>query len=285
MTDQQKRTAINAATINLAKSIRDNYISKIIDVIKTAGSSTANAELLDPQLTLSTQTVNMVYSSEWYYVGYVTVSYLGEGEITISPETTYALFEFNRSQNLLTIKQIESKIGSTNFTISLSSDGNYAATTATFQVNWLPDPMSHPISELVIDDDDDEDEDEDETTTAIREMCNTGLSEEGNVLAYWSTNAQDELNELIDTGSDMFYVVTVPTEWSNEPEFPVTIIYESQNVVFDEGRNYYVIFTTDTAVEEYILYEAVGQSNGSITFDLTEALDVPMTMIVLPAKE
>ena len=50
-TDQEKRTAVNTATINFAKSVRDNAISKVIDVIKTAGSSTAATEPEETEVT------------------------------------------------------------------------------------------------------------------------------------------------------------------------------------------------------------------------------------------
>lgn len=128
-----------------------------------------------------------------------------------------------------------------------------------------------------------------ETTTVIRTLCDEGLNE-GNVLAYWSQEAQDELSELVGTGSDMCDIVTVQMERSNAATSPVTITYNAGAMHFDDGWNYYVIFTTDTAVADYILCEAVGQSDGSVTFELPvafieEYLDTPMTMIVLQAQE
>lgn len=123
-----------------------------------------------------------------------------------------------------------------------------------------------------------------EATMAIRTLCDEGLNE-GNILAHWAENIQGELSGLVDTGSDMFDVVTVQIG-GDVPDEPLTVIYNTGYLVFDDGVNYYVIFTTDETFADYTLIEAVGQNDGSITFELPvvfiEAyIDTPMTMIVL----
>lgn len=60
-TDQEKRNAINTATINFYKSVRNNVISKVIDVIETAGSSAAT-EITEPEemtIILSTSSITV----------------------------------------------------------------------------------------------------------------------------------------------------------------------------------------------------------------------------------
>ena len=134
MTDQQKRTAVNTATINFAKSIRDNAISKVIDVIKAAGSSTANAELLDPQLTLSETNVTLVPDE----IKTVTVSYLGEGKITLSNDfdniSSYDAGTRTITLGGNTISRGWFMGGETNIIVNLSAAGIYNAATTSLLV-------------------------------------------------------------------------------------------------------------------------------------------------------
>lgn len=89
MTDQQKRTAINTATINFAKSVRDNAISKVIDVIETATEPT----LLDPQIKLNLWFEPSGNTHRTYY----DISRLGNGVIHYYINGTEATAPYSES--------------------------------------------------------------------------------------------------------------------------------------------------------------------------------------------
>lgn len=286
MTDQQKRTAVNTATISFAKSVRDNAISKVINVIKTATTNEPTSKIT-PTFYIGDHATNAfsVNMRSITSMNIYVITYNGDGNLYLfdSIGNVQATIQTRTNDTILKIVS-----GNGTFKVGATEGTNYAAATpvTVTVIGNGSEPIIATDNENVtlympIEDT--------EATAQIRELCYQGLLNEGNILAYLTENIQSDLSGLVDTGSDMFDAFTVQIG-GDVPDEPLTVNYTTENLVFDDGVNYYVIFTTDDSVSEYTLIEAVGQNDGSITFELlvefiAEYLDTPMTMIVLKAQE
>ena len=92
---------------------------------------TCQVTLLDPQLTLST------YSSDTFPID-ITVTYLGNGTVSVSPSTSQISASYNSSTHKITVSKTGNSVtGSVE--IYLSAAGAYRASNATFNVFGFSD--------------------------------------------------------------------------------------------------------------------------------------------------
>lgn len=114
------------ATVNLGIALSEagNYAADSQTL-----AVTCTAQLLDPQLTLSTYTTNVGH----YGSATVTVSYLGTGTISVQSDFTDAITaSYNSNTKTITLSnQIPVSNTSATITVSLSASPGYASATAT----------------------------------------------------------------------------------------------------------------------------------------------------------